>query len=303
MPTTEELHARGEIGGRTVQIEADGSVSCVNYDPAPLAVGSVRIRTVRSAASPGTEATLLGRAASNVHLAKHWSDELRLFEPGRPAVACPVTFGYRATGVIVESPSDEAPVGSRVWGSWRHTELVAMPVEQAAAQLHPDGLAGADGVDIGQMGPIGVNAAEFGAGEQVGRAAVVFGAGPIGYITAQAVRISGASPVVVIDRLASRLAIAEGLGLEVLEAATGIDVAAALKRRFGSDGVPVVWECSGALPALNEAIRTVARKGMVVAVGFYQGGAESVLLGEEFHHNGVRTVSYTHLTLPTKRIV
>ena len=82
----------------------------------------------------------------------------------------------------------------------------------------PDELAWDDGVDIGQMGPICVNAAEFGAGEQVGRTAVVFGAGPIGLITAQAVRISGASPVVVVDRLASRLEIAAGLGLDVLEA-------------------------------------------------------------------------------------
>ena len=290
MPAIDELLARGEIGGRTVQIESDGSVACVTYQPAPLEPDAVRIRTVRSAVSPGTEATYLGRDASNVHLAKRWNDDLRIFEPGAPSVSYPMPFGYRAAGIVVEGASDRL-TGARVWGNWRHTELTSMPAPQAAAQRLPDELEWTDGVDIGQMGPICINAIEFGAGEQVGHAAVVFGAGPIGLITAQAARISGASPVVVVDRLASRLETAASLGLDVLEASAGSDVGAGLKRRFGADGVPVAWECSGALPALHEAIRTVARKGRVVAVGFYQGGATPLLLGEEFHHNGVQVVS------------
>ena len=45
---------RGEIGGRTVQLSQTGEVECVRYDPASLADGHVRIRTVRSAISSGT---------------------------------------------------------------------------------------------------------------------------------------------------------------------------------------------------------------------------------------------------------
>lgn len=291
MPSVEELRVRGEIGGRTVQIARDGSVTCAEYDPVPLPDGAVRIRTVRSAVSPGTESTFLGRDASNVHLAKHWNPELRVFEPGAPSVTYPIAFGYRAAGTVVESRSDEVAVGSRVWGNWRHTELVAMPGTQAAGQLLPDGLGWDDAVDIGQMGPICVNAVAYAAGEQRGHPAVVFGAGPIGLITAQVARIDGAGPVVVVDRLPGRLRIAGELGFEVTQAADGVDVAAALKRRFGADGLPVAFECSGALPALHEASRTVARRGAVVAVGFYQGGATPLLLGEEFHHNAVRLVS------------
>jgi threonine dehydrogenase-like Zn-dependent dehydrogenase len=105
------------------------------------------------------------------------------------------------------------------------------------------------------------------------------------------VRAWGAAPVVVVDRLAGRLAIAEGLGLEVADGSREADVAAALKRRFGADGIRCAWECTGAIPALHEAIRTVGRLGLVVAVGFYQGGAPDLLLGEEFHHNGIRIAS------------
>ena len=42
--------ARGEIGGRTVQIVDTGAVECAFYEPAPLADGHVRVRTVRRTA-------------------------------------------------------------------------------------------------------------------------------------------------------------------------------------------------------------------------------------------------------------
>lgn len=290
MPTVEELRIRGELGGRTVQVTAAGAVECITLEPAPLAEGHIRIRTVRSALSPGTEATFVGRSATNVHLTRRWNDELRLFEEGPSATALPMPFGYRAAGVVVESAAEAVPTGARIWGNWRHTELVVLSVAQAASQVLPDALGWDDGVDIGQMGPIALNAAAFGVDEAAGRPAVVLGAGPIGLLTAQVIRAAGVGPVVVIDRLAGRLRIATDLGFTTIDGSS-TDVAVAIKQRWGTDGVPVAWECSGAVPALADAIRTVARKGLVVAVGFYQGGAEQLRLGDEFHHNGVRVAS------------
>ena len=283
----DEALARGEIGGRTVQIVESGAVECHTYEPAALAEGQVRVRTVRSAISPGTEMTFYGRDAPNVYLRKQWNEELRLFESGTPSAEYPLTFGYRASGEVVESGSPDVPVGHRVYGNWRHTELTAMPAQRALDQALPDGLTWDDGVDIGQMGPICVNAAAFGEGEHVGSPVVVFGAGPVGLITAQIVAAEGAQ-VLVVDRIGQRLAIARELGLETVEAADGVDVAATLKRRFGSEGIPVAWECSGSTFALHEAIRVVRRKGLVVGVGFYQGEGRGLFLGDEFHHNGIR---------------
>jgi threonine dehydrogenase-like Zn-dependent dehydrogenase len=289
MPSVEELVASGAIGGRTVQIVETGEVECTTYEPAPLPDGWVRIRTARSAISPGTEMTFYGRDASNVYLHKTWNPELRLFEAGPPSVEYPVTFGYRAAGEVVESRSSEVEVGRRVYGSWRHTELTAMPGEQARDQALPDELTWDDGVDIAQMGPIALNAASFAGDEHVDREVVVFGAGPVGLLTAQFAREQGALPTIV-DRIPQRLAIAKGLGLDTLEAAEGLDVAATLKRRLGADAIPVAWECTGSTVALNEAIRVVRRQGLVVAVGFYQGEGRGLLLGDEFHHNGIRVV-------------
>ena len=290
MATVEELVARGDIGGRTVQIVASGAVECATYEPAPLADGFVRVRTVRSAISPGTEMTFFGRDASNVYLHKRWNEELRVFEPGaEPSMSYPIAFGYRAAGEVSDSGTTDIPVGTRVYGSWRHTELTAMPAERAAAQRLPDALSWDDGVDVGQMGPIAVNAVAFADGEHRGQSVVVFGAGPVGLITAQIAAAEGAS-VFVVDRVPARLAIARDLGLRTMVAADGADVAAGLKRQLGSEGVAVAWECTGSTFALHEAIRIVRRQGLVVAVGFYQGEGRGLLLGDEFHHNGVRIV-------------
>ena len=281
---------RGEIGGRTVQLTETGEVECVRYEPAPLADGHVRIRTVRSAISSGTEMTFYGKAATNVYLHRRWNEELRLFEPGTASMAYPLVIGYRAAGEVVESRADDVAVGTRVYGSWRHTELTSLPGDVAQAQRLPDGLSWDDGVDIAQMGPICANATAYGEGEHAGRPAVVFGAGVVGLLTAQMVRATGADPVHVVDRLAPRLGVAASLGFDTVDAATVEDVAARLKRLHGAEGIPVAWECTGATRALHEAIRVVRRRGAVVAVGFYQGDATGLVLGDEFHHNGIRIV-------------
>ena len=281
---------RGEIGGKTVQLTETGEVECVRYEPALLADGQVRVRTVRSAISSGTEMTFYGKRATNVYLHKRWNDELRLFESGTSSMAYPLVIGYRAAGEVVESRAGDVPVGTRIYGSWRHTELTSLPAEVALAQRLPDGLSWDDGVDIAQMGPICFNAAAYGEGEHAGKPAVVFGAGVVGLLTAQMVRATGAEPVHVVDRLAPRLQVAASLGFDTVDAAEVEDVAVSLKRRHGAEGIPVAWECTGATRALHEAIRVVRRRGAVVAVGFYQGQASGLVLGDEFHHNGIRII-------------
>ncbi len=283
----DELVARGEIGGRTVRIQSGGVVDCHEYPVAALAAGHVRVRTVRSAISPGTELTYIGAGASNPYLHRHWDPTLRIFDSGGASVEYPIVFGYRAAGQVVESAAPTVPVGTRIYGKWRHTELIALPAKVAAEQRIPDGLSFDDAVDLGQMAPIGMNAIAYAGEELNGTPTVVFGAGPVGLTVAQLAAASGASAVHVVDRLESRLEIAGSHGLETLLSADGVDVARELKLRLGADGIAVAFECTGSTRALQEAIRTVRRRGRVVAVGFYQGESAGLFLGDEFHHNGV----------------
>jgi threonine dehydrogenase-like Zn-dependent dehydrogenase len=288
--TQDDLVAAGQLGGRTVRVVESGAVECVVLPVTELMPGQVRVRTLRTAISPGTETTFLGRDATNVYLHRRWDRRLRLFVEGEPSLAYPVTFGYRAVGEVSASQDPTVAVGTRIFGNWRHTEFVSLPAAQARRQVLPIDLSLDDGLELAQMGPICLNAVAFGESRHVGRSAVVVGAGPIGLITAQLVRATGAKRVYVVDRLAGRLSVAASLGLQPIDATQVADVALLVKRRHGPGGVPVVWECSGAPSALHEAVRITARQGTVVAVGFYQGDPRGLRLDEEFHHNGIRLV-------------
>ena len=281
----DDLVARGEIGGRTVRILESGEVDCHTYPVAPLADAAVRVRSARTAISPGTELTYVGRSATNPYLHRRWDRELRLFVDGAPSVTYPIVFGYRAAGIVVESRSDRVREGARVFGKWRHTEFTALAAEDAEQQLLPNELSFDDGVDLAQMLPIAINAVAFAEGRHARGPAVVFGCGPIGLLVAQVAKATGATTIYAVDRLAARLEIARSVGLEPL-AADG-DVAAGLKRELGAEAIAVAFECTGSAAALSEAVRIVRRRGTVVAVGFYQGDATGLRLGEEFHHNGV----------------
>ena len=289
MSLANQLAERGEIGGRTVRITESGVVECHVYPLGPLPAGMVRVRTALSVISPGTEMTYVGRDASNPYLHKTWDPELRLFAPGTPAQDYPIIVGYRAAGTVMASGNADVPPGTRVFGKWRHTEFTALPVADADAQRLPDELSFEDGTDLAQMLPIAVNAVAYAEERHAGAPTVVFGCGPVGLILAQVARATGATTVYAVDRLPQRLAIAGSLGLVPLDAAE--DVAMRLKRQHGPDGIPVAFECTGSARALHEAIRAVRRRGTVVAVGFYQGAAAGLFLGDEFHHNGVEVRS------------
>jgi threonine dehydrogenase-like Zn-dependent dehydrogenase len=284
-PHIDELVARGEIGGRTVRILETGEVDCHTYPVAPLGDGAVRVRSARTAISAGTELTYVGRSPTNPYLHRRWDPALRLFSDGAPSVAYPIVFGYRAAGVVIESRTDRVREGARVFGKWRHTEFTTLAAADAEAQLLPGELSFDDGVDVAQMLPIALNAVAFAEGRHSGNPAVIFGCGPIGLLVGQVAKATGAAAVYAVDRLAPRLEIARSVGLEPVSAEG--DVAARLKQDLGAESVAVAFECSGSAAALAEAVRVVRRRGTVVAVGFYQGDAAGLRLGEEFHHNGV----------------
>jgi threonine dehydrogenase-like Zn-dependent dehydrogenase len=281
----DDLVAQGEIGGRTVRILETGEVDCHSYPVAPLADGAVRVRSARTAISPGTELTYVGRSATNPYLHRRWDPDLRLFRDGAPSVAYPIVFGYRAAGVVVESRTDRVPEGARVFGRWRHTEFTTLAAADAETQLLPSELSFDDGLDLAQMLPIAINAVAFADGWEREGPVVVFGCGTIGLLVAQVAKATGAHAVYAVDRLSARLEIARSVGIEPVSPVG--DVAARLKQELGAEAIAVAFECTGSAAALGDAMRVVRRRGRVVAVGFYQGDATGLRLGEEFHHNGV----------------
>ncbi|MGY1841474.1 MULTISPECIES: zinc-binding dehydrogenase [unclassified Modestobacter] len=103
------------------------------------------------------------------------------------------------------------------------------------------------------------------AGGVRGRSVLVSGAGPIGLLVAGAAVASGATDVALCDVLA-----------EPLERGAPLGVSRTF--RSGVDTIPaeefdVVLECAGVPAALDQAIRSVARGGVVVQVGILPGEA------------------------------
>lgn len=103
----------------------------------------------------------------------------------------------------------------------------------------------------------------LGAGDRV----VVLGGGPIGVLIGIVARHAGAE-VLVSEPDPGRRALVEGLGLETLDP-TAADLVGAVDERTGGAGADVVFEVSGAAPAVLAATSVAKVRGTVVVVAIH----------------------------------
>lgn len=273
-----------------VQFTAPRDVSLVESEQQPLNAADVRIRTWYSGISAGTELTAY--RGSNPYLTQTWDPEQRLFRPGTPTFGYPVVgWGYSEMGEVVEvgeSVSD-VRVGDLVYGIWGHRSDAVVPAAAVAGRTLAPGQDPLHGT-FARVGAIALNAV-LAADVSLGDRVAVFGQGVIGLLATRLATLSGAE-VVAVDGFESRLSAAREFGATQVVPADHPDGAGAAVRELTDwVGVDSAIELSGSYRALHEATRCVVVEGTVVASGFYQGGAEHLRLGEEFHHNRVRIVA------------
>jgi threonine dehydrogenase-like Zn-dependent dehydrogenase len=256
---------------------------------APLGADEVRIATLFSGISAGTELTQY--RGTSPFMARRWDEERRLFVDGEaPSWPYPVrNLGYEEVGEIVEIGTAVADLrpGMRVYGTWNHRTHHVASVQYARDRLMPDDADPRIGIfsHIGAVALNGVHDARL----RIGDTVAVFGLGVPGQIVAQAARASGAR-VIGIDPDPGRRATALSLGMhDALDPKAG-SVAETIKAMTNGRGADACIEVSGAPPALAEAIRAVAYSSRVVAMGFFQGEVSGLRLGEEFHHNRVELI-------------
>jgi 2-desacetyl-2-hydroxyethyl bacteriochlorophyllide A dehydrogenase len=272
-----------------VSFVAPYDVALVAYDAQPLVPGSVRVRTWYSGVSAGTELTAY--RGSNPYLTRTWDAGRRLFVPGAPTFAYPVEgWGYSEVGEVVEVAEDvdRPAVGDVVHGIWGHRSEAVLPAAAVADRLWM----GEDPVSgtFARVGSIALNAL-LAADVRLGDRVAVFGQGVIGLLATRLAVLAGAE-VVAVDSIEPRLDAAHAMGAAHVVRADTPDGAGAVVRAWsGGGGVDSAIELSGNDRALHEAVRSVVVDGTVAASGFYQGGAEHLRLGEEFHHNRVRIVA------------
>jgi 2-desacetyl-2-hydroxyethyl bacteriochlorophyllide A dehydrogenase len=272
-----------------VSFTAPREVVLEECDPLPLGPGQVRVSTWYSGISAGTELTAY--RGSNPYLTGTWDADARLFRPGEPTFGYPVRgWGYSEVGQVVEcAPGVEEPLpGQVVFGIWGHRSDAVVD----AALVRSRVLAPQADPRLGcfaRVGAIALNAV-LAADTHLGDRIAVFGQGVIGLLATRLAVLSGAR-VAAVDAAEPRLAAARAQGAEETVPAYAAEGAGAVVRTWSGGGVDAAIELSGSDRALHEATRAVVVDGTVVASGFYQGGAEHLRLGEEFHHNRVRIVA------------
>lgn len=275
--------------GRALVLQAPGRLAFEPLEPRGPGPGEVLIRTLHSGVSAGTE--LSQYRGTNPFMRRRWDEGRRLFVPAdAPSWPYPVrNLGYEEVGEVVEVGAGVGGVrpGDRVYGTWGHRSHHLATGDWARERLMPDGADPLTGIfsHIGAVALNGVHDARI----RIGDLVAVWGLGVPGQIAAQAARASGAE-VVAVDPDPARRAAALRLGAH--HALDPMDGGAAerIKDMTGGRGADVCIEVSGAAPALADAIRAVAYSSRVVAMGFFQGEAAGLRLGEEFHHNRVELV-------------
>jgi 2-desacetyl-2-hydroxyethyl bacteriochlorophyllide A dehydrogenase len=277
--------------GKQIVFTAPREVGFLEYEDPPLQRGEVRIATLFSGLSAGTELTAY--RGTNVYLAKRWDPDRRLFVPaakGETSRTYPLSFGYEDVGSVVEVGEgvDDVAEGDVIYGAWAHKTTEVMRADQAREQRFPAELDPLLGIFMG-IAPTALNAI-LDADIHVGETVAVFGEGTVGQIITQLARLNGAT-VIAVDLMENRLELAQSLGAHRTVNPRETPVAEEIKRITDGRGADVVVEATGAPAALHEAIRACVYSAKVIAVGFHQGGAADLRLGDEFHHNRVNLVS------------
>src|SRR4051812_19569833 len=238
---------------RSIIFTGKDQVQVVEEEPlAAPGPGDIQVQTTRTLISTGTEGIVLGRKFSP---GTHYDTWVKY--PFRP--------GYSHVGRIIAVGPDvtEFNVGDRVATRGPHTSVAQ--VKAIHAVRIPDEVTDDDAAwtALGKIAQIGVRAAEH----RMGDAVVVIGLGLVGQLTAQYVRLMGASEIIAIDPAEMRLAMAKSHGATVTLAKGAADAIAEVQRITNGHGPRVVYDVTGHPAVFPAALAMCGDRGRVVLLG------------------------------------
>jgi threonine dehydrogenase-like Zn-dependent dehydrogenase len=158
-----------------------------------------------------------------------------------------------------------------------HAERVRVPVADVNLLSVPEDVDDERAVFVGDVlttGWYGASISEIRAGDTV----AVIGAGPVGFLVAQAALALGAGTVLSLDRLTDRLALVERTGASPVDV-TARNPKTAVDEATGGRGADVAIDAVGHPDAFLSAIDVVRRGGRVTVVGVYAGERVDLQLG------------------------
>ena len=298
-PQAPQELAPGHRWVRSLGIEAPGRAGFFEYEEGPPAEGHVRLDTLYTGLSAGTELTFLKN--TNPCFRSRFDGGRGVFINNEPDLHYPIPFlGYMEVAQVSESRAQGFSNGAVLATTYAHkTGHTADPFHDLLVHIPPD-LDPLLGVFVAQMGPIaangilhadaeafGTNVATLGRGV-AGRPVIVIGAGTVGLMTALFSRSLGASEVVITDPSDFRRSKADAMGFTAMtEEQAWQHAKACWHDGTMGRGADFVFQTRAHAGSLHTALKALRPQGTAIDLAFYQGGADALRLGEEFHHNGL----------------
>lgn len=231
--------------------------------------------------APVDVGSILGHEAAGA--VESVGDAVRRFVPGDRVVASFVLacggcwFCRRGQSSLCDDVRymGAGPFGGDVAGA--QAELVRVPAADVNLLHVPPEVDDERAMFVADVLTTAVHAAAI-AGIMPGDVVAIVGAGPVGLLLVPAVVARGAAEVLTVDRIASRLALAERFGATAINAATRHPVTAVAEATDGR-GADVVIEAVGAPAAFELSLDAVRRGGSLLVAGMYAGEQVPLQLG------------------------
>ena len=265
----------GSIEARALWFTAPRTAELRPERVPPPGPGEVRIKTIASAISHGTEMLVYrGEVPAGLPL------DLPTLSGD---FSFPIKYGYATVGRVLDAGAGSFSPGDLLFVHHPHQDAFVVPAELPVRL--PDGLDPALGLFFANV-ETALNVVHD-APLRLGETALVFGQGVVGLLVTGLLKLAGASQVLAVDPIKRRRDLAlevgadeafepdEGLHERVLEATAG-------------RGADLAVEVSSSGAALQAAIDAVATEGTVVVASWYGTRPVALTLGGHFHRGRVR---------------
>lgn len=254
----------------------------------PVSPSKVRIRTEFASGKHGTAQAMFDQRN---YKGQRFDMDMRMFRPhvAKPngGAGAPDVFGTTGVGIVEEVGAQVTrfKAGDRVVG------LLKIATENVVDESQIWLLGEADPLESLCIEPayVSIHAVRE-ANVRFGDTVAVFGLGAIGLIAVQMAQRAGASKVIAVDPLEIRRNWALEHGADVVLNPLKEDAPLRIHELTGGAGVDIAIEAAGSYAALESALKSTRMRGTISAAGFYQGEAEGVWLGREFHHNRLQII-------------
>jgi 2-desacetyl-2-hydroxyethyl bacteriochlorophyllide A dehydrogenase len=240
------------MGAKRLVFTGKQQVSVEVFDPQPVAADEVRVKSLYTLMSTGTENIVFNRLFD---AGTHWDDWVKY----------PFYPGYSAVGRVIEVGSGvrDLPVGTVV-GSWApHASEFVAPAN--SVYVVPSGIEAQQAVwfVLAQIAFVGARAARY----ELGDTAMIIGAGPIGQMAVRWATAAGVGKLVVIDPVAWRLTLAERGGATAGVAKPITECREEVLAVLGGVLPRVVIDVTGNAAVFSAALSLAADFGRVVILG------------------------------------